>query len=66
MKVPEAATPALPDAATLAGEIYRLALEQKDCVTLLRLAEALYPETFGGPRETVTARKAAGSESTGS
>lgn len=46
VKEPEA--PALPDAVTRAQAIYRVALEQKDAATLLRLAEALHPETFGG------------------
>ena len=48
VKTPEADGLALPNAATLARAIYRLALEQKDCVTLLRLAQALHPEAFGG------------------
>jgi hypothetical protein len=65
VKASEAAAPALPDAATLAREIYRLALEQKDAATLLRLAEALYPETFGGLHETAPVHKAAGPESPG-
>ena len=66
VKVTEEGVPALPDAGTLAREIYRLALEQKDGATLLRLAEALYPETFVGPRETGQARKAASPELPGS
>ena len=59
------AAPALPDAATLAQVIYRAALEQKDAATLLRLAEALYPETFEGARLSAPVRKVAGSESLG-
>ena len=65
VKAPEATAPALPDAATLAREIYRLALEQKDAATLLRLAEALYPGTFGGARGTAPVRQAARPEPPG-
>jgi hypothetical protein len=59
------AAPALPDAATLAREIYRLALDQKDGATLLRLAEARYPETFGRLRETAPVRRAVRPDSPG-
>lgn len=65
VKVKGDSTPAMPDAETMAREIYRLALEQKDCATLLRLAEALYPETFVQPRENAKVRKAAAPEPTG-
>ena len=50
VKATEDPAPALPGAETLAREIYRLAREQKDTATLLRLAQALYPQTFGPAR----------------
>jgi hypothetical protein len=59
VKATENPAPALPDADAMAHEIYRLALEQKDCATLLRLAEVLYPEKFVEPREGAKVRKVA-------
>ena len=50
---------------TLAREIYRLAREQKDTATLLRLAEALYPQTFGPARPSAPGRKLAAPDSPG-
>jgi hypothetical protein len=58
IKAPDNTASALPDANAMAHEIYRLALEQKDCAILLRLAEVLYPEKFVELRENAKVRKA--------